>query len=151
MSDNNLNGKDFLLGAFVGGVIGALAALLLAPKSGRELREDISEQYHQVSEKTKVLASDMSRKSQQIVHDVSEKTQAIAQEVSAKGQELAHKAKEIGTKVAEEIREWNESRKQTASAKDQVVPVADEVSTPAALTDQQDENAEQQDKNGEGQ
>ncbi|MDR6227435.1 YtxH domain-containing protein [Desmospora profundinema] len=43
MSENKgMNGKDLFIGAVIGGVIGATAALLLAPKSGRETREDLS-------------------------------------------------------------------------------------------------------------
>jgi gas vesicle protein len=34
-------GKDFLLGAVVGGLIGAAVALLLTPKTGREMREEL--------------------------------------------------------------------------------------------------------------
>ncbi|PTM59969.1 YtxH domain-containing protein [Desmospora activa] len=40
-----LNGKDFFIGAVVGGFIGATAALLLAPKTGRETREDLSRNF----------------------------------------------------------------------------------------------------------
>lgn len=36
--------KGFAWGTMVGGVVGAVTALLLAPKSGRELRADISGQ-----------------------------------------------------------------------------------------------------------
>lgn len=35
--------RGFLLGAIVGGAVGAVVALLFAPKSGSELRKDISE------------------------------------------------------------------------------------------------------------
>ena len=44
MSEQNSSNytKGFLLGALVGGAVGAITALLLAPKSGRELREDIA-------------------------------------------------------------------------------------------------------------
>ncbi|MCZ2257952.1 YtxH domain-containing protein [Sporosarcina sp. G11-34] len=35
---------SFLAGALVGGVIGAAAALFLAPKTGKEMRDDLSEQ-----------------------------------------------------------------------------------------------------------
>jgi len=41
MGNNDSNTKSFFLGALIGGAIGAVAALLLAPKSGRELRRDI--------------------------------------------------------------------------------------------------------------
>ena len=34
-------GKGLLVGFFIGGVVGAVTALLLAPKSGRELRDDL--------------------------------------------------------------------------------------------------------------
>ena len=36
-------GNGFLTGAIIGGAIGALAALILAPKSGKELRRDIAD------------------------------------------------------------------------------------------------------------
>ena len=41
-SDND--GGNFLAGFLVGATIGAIAALLLAPKSGRELREALTEE-----------------------------------------------------------------------------------------------------------
>lgn len=41
-SDNG--GGNFLAGFLVGATLGAIAALLLAPKSGRELRESLTEE-----------------------------------------------------------------------------------------------------------
>jgi gas vesicle protein len=37
-------GGNFLAGFLVGAALGAIAALLLAPKSGRELRESLAEE-----------------------------------------------------------------------------------------------------------
>ena len=48
MKDSN---KSLLWGALIGSVVGSVTALLLAPKSGRELRQDISEGARQVTEK----------------------------------------------------------------------------------------------------
>ena len=42
---------SFLFGAIVGGVIGAAAALFLAPKTGKEMREDFTTQASQLKEK----------------------------------------------------------------------------------------------------
>ena len=42
---------SFLFGAIVGGVIGAAAALFLAPKTGKEMREDFSTQAGQLKDK----------------------------------------------------------------------------------------------------
>ncbi|GKU79920.1 YtxH domain-containing protein [Paenibacillus sp. L3-i20] len=44
--------KGFLLGALAGGVLGSITALLLAPKPGKELRQDISSQARKVGEGT---------------------------------------------------------------------------------------------------
>lgn len=49
------NGKEFLIGALVGGIIGFSAALLLAPQTGRQLREELAETYQHVSKKAKQL------------------------------------------------------------------------------------------------
>jgi gas vesicle protein len=38
------NGGNFLAGFLVGAALGAIAALLLAPKSGKELREALAEE-----------------------------------------------------------------------------------------------------------
>ena len=40
----DMNTKDFLIGTLIGGIVGATTALFLAPKSGKELRSDISDQ-----------------------------------------------------------------------------------------------------------
>ncbi|HAU33445.1 MAG TPA: YtxH domain-containing protein, partial [Lysinibacillus sp.] len=36
--EERVNMKDFVIGALVGGIVGAAAGLLLAPKSGKDLR-----------------------------------------------------------------------------------------------------------------
>lgn len=48
MSENNINMKDFVIGTFVGTIVGASIALVFAPKSGKELRGDINEGAQQV-------------------------------------------------------------------------------------------------------
>ena len=75
MADHKVNAKNFLFGAAVGGLIGAVAALLFAPKSGKELRTDISEHAAAAAEKTKKIAEDVSQHTQKITQNVSEHTQ----------------------------------------------------------------------------
>ena len=99
MSDNNMNGKDFLLGAVVGGIIGAVTALLLAPKSGTELRADIRE-----------TAGTVTAKTQEIAQQVGEKSQAIARNVGAHTSEWVDKAKDIAGTVANEVKGWRDTR-----------------------------------------
>jgi gas vesicle protein len=110
---NKMDGKDFLMGAVVGGLLGAMAALLLAPKSGRELRKDITDQYGTISEKTQQIANTVSDKTQQIASTVGEKTAIIAKTATAHTSEWVDKAKEVAGTVIDEVKTWNDKRKQT--------------------------------------
>lgn len=44
--------SSFLLGALIGGLVGAAAAIFLAPKSGKEIRSTINNQAGTLKEKT---------------------------------------------------------------------------------------------------
>ena len=61
MANENNFGKGMLIGFLTGGAIGAALALLYAPKSGRELRQDIklkSDEYLDDAEKYIAEAKD---------------------------------------------------------------------------------------------
>src|SRR5690554_2011859 len=116
MSDNNMNGKDFLLGAVVGGVIGAITALLLAPKPGEELRADIKDTVQTVSNKTQEIAGQVSERSQSIAKNVSERGQVLAKNVGSHTTELVDKAKELAGTVVTEVKGWKEAREEQRSA-----------------------------------
>lgn len=92
-------GKDLLIGAIVGGLLGAATALLFAPKSGRELRSDIAENAKTVSDKTVQLAN-----------SVSQKTQEVAKSVSTTTTDFVGKAKDTATNVVDTVRSWKESK-----------------------------------------
>lgn len=78
--------KDFLLGALVGGIIGAATALLLAPKSGTELRGSLSEQ-----------ASTLKEKSADLSQTAKDKTTEISKKVSDSSNQLLSKVKKNQT------------------------------------------------------
>ena len=64
MKDNN----HFMAGLLLGGVAAGLGALLLAPKSGKELMNDISDTYNDVAEKTGELSDDVKHKTWHMLH-----------------------------------------------------------------------------------
>ncbi|WP_440118610.1 YtxH domain-containing protein [Paenibacillus sp. QZ-Y1] len=80
MKDSN---KSLLWGALIGSVVGSVTALLLAPKSGRELRQDISEGARQVSEKSQELAGKVGEQSSQIVSKVKETADVVIQDIQS--------------------------------------------------------------------
>lgn len=72
MAEKN-NNRTFWIGALVGGVVGGVTALLLAPKSGRELRQDLADGAKQATEKTQQFAHQIGEKTADIVEAAREK------------------------------------------------------------------------------
>ena len=76
MTENNkyehgiANGLTYLL---IGGSIGAILALLFAPKSGKELRGDIGDVSRRGYDATLEKANDLKRRSTDAVHTVKDK------------------------------------------------------------------------------
>ena len=101
-SNNHINTKDFLIGTLVGGIVGALTALFLAPKSGKELREDLNDQAYFLREKTESLRETAIEKSSEITSTVKDKTSALSKKVSEQSQGLVNKVKGIKVGVEDE-------------------------------------------------
>jgi gas vesicle protein len=101
-SNNHINTKDFLIGTLVGGIVGALTALFLAPKSGKELREDLNDQAYLLREKTESLRETAIEKSSEITSTVKDKTSALSKKVSEQSQGLVSKVKGIKSDVEDE-------------------------------------------------
>lgn len=73
MANNKMDKRGNLITAAVlGGITGTVAGLLLAPKSGQELRQDLAGQTHKMGEKVVEIKD----KAQNAWHNVEDKTQA---------------------------------------------------------------------------
>lgn len=75
------NSRDFVTGAIVGGLAGALAALLLAPKSGKELRGNLNEQTSTLKSKGIDLASVAREKASGLKETVSQQSSTLVTKV----------------------------------------------------------------------
>ncbi|WP_243291054.1 YtxH domain-containing protein [Bacillus sp. FJAT-47783] len=102
MSKDGINSKDFIIGTLIGGIIGATTALFLAPKSGRELREDLNQQAHVVKDKTSKLTNDAYEKGSQFISLAKEKTNSASQTISDQSSQLINKVKELGKSPKED-------------------------------------------------
>lgn len=85
---SSVNGKDFVIGALVGSILGAAAALLLAPKAGKELRHDVSTQ-----------ANTLKTKSANYSTTVKEKATDLSQKVQEQSAKVVDKAKSLKTQT----------------------------------------------------
>ncbi|MBM4762596.1 YtxH domain-containing protein [Bacillus sp. B15-48] len=91
--ESNTNTRDFVIGAIVGAVAGAAAALLLTPRSGRELRTSINERSVSILEKTEQVKDKAMTKSIELASVAKEKANSIANTVSQQSSDLLHKAR----------------------------------------------------------
>jgi gas vesicle protein len=101
VTENRLNeleeknsSKDFFVGAIIGGVIGAAAALLLAPKTGKELRNDLNGQMDTLMNKTDQWREVAGQKSNQFAAAAMEKTGQMRDMAMEKGNQLVGAVKE---------------------------------------------------------
>ncbi len=84
----------------VGGGIGAILALLFAPKSGEELREDIADATRKGIEKSKVAASQIQEKAGEYYEVSKEKAEELYHTAAEKAGELSEKAKSVAASTA---------------------------------------------------
>jgi gas vesicle protein len=93
----NQSSKNFIAGAFIGGMVGAVAALLLAPKAGKEIRSGLNNQVNNLFEKTTQLSDDVFEKSNGLAAATKEKTAMLSKAVVQQSKELVNKAKGLST------------------------------------------------------
>ena len=97
MSDRDEFGA-FLVGFIVGGLSGAVVALLFAPQSGEETRALIKDK-----------SIELRDRAQQSAEEALARAEAAAQEARARADELAHQLRERGQVVYDDVRERGKS------------------------------------------
>ncbi|ADU31519.1 YtxH domain-containing protein [Evansella cellulosilytica] len=108
-NNNGLNTKDFLIGTFIGGVIGASAALLLAPKSGKDLRQDINDQAKIAKERTTDWTHQAIERGNQLATSARQSTSEFARTVSDRSTTLLERAKDLARSVRNDVDDLTES------------------------------------------
>ena len=84
----------------IGGGIGAVIALLFAPKSGKELREDIADASRKGLEKGKEAASQLQQRAGEYYETSREKASELYQTAQGKAGEFSEKAKAAAARTA---------------------------------------------------
>ncbi len=94
MVENDNRKVNFFKGLLIGGVLGALAGILFAPKSGKDLRADIKEKGNEILNGGKKIYSDASTKAKGIFDDVKHQAQDLKLEAEDSGEKLADEVQE---------------------------------------------------------
>jgi gas vesicle protein len=107
----------FILGSLIGGGLGALIGLLLAPRTGKETRSLIKDEFDTRYQGSKLQQSvkDTQNRVQKGLHDVKEKAQTQVETLQRNSVETADslkaKAKEVGHALEETGKRYFDSHK----------------------------------------
>jgi gas vesicle protein len=96
MSENNI-GKGLLIGFLAGGTIGAIIALLYAPKSGKELRSDIKTKADEYLNEADKYISDAKDKAKELINEGKRKSERLISDAKSKSEELLKDAEKLFT------------------------------------------------------
>jgi gas vesicle protein len=77
-------GGGFIIGLALGALVGAAAALLLAPESGEELRKDIGEKGDELKSKAQQQVDALQEQGRIVLSDNVKKAQQVVQEAQVK-------------------------------------------------------------------
>jgi len=106
--------KGFVVGAFIGGAVGAITALLLAPKSGEELRKDIA-----------VKSTDAYDKAQKYFEEkeiiIGDKLKSTVNEGKLRADKIVDSAKAQANEILESAeRVFNEAKNKSGASKEYI-------------------------------
>ena len=104
MSDRDEFGA-FLVGFVVGGLTGAVVALLFAPQTGEETRALIKDKSIELRDKVQVSAEDAYSRAEQAAHEARVRAEELAHEARARAEEFSKEARSRAGQLASDVRE----------------------------------------------
>jgi gas vesicle protein len=95
MAEHENQQGHIFMGFLIGGVLGALAGILFAPKSGKELRSELKEKGSEVLKEGKEIYADASTKAKEIIEEAKHQAEELKKEADRYLSDARKKAKEI--------------------------------------------------------
>lgn len=95
MAGENNSGKGLLIGLLFGGAIGAAIGLLFAPKSGRELRNDIKVKTDEYLDDADKYIADARTKAKDLINEGKKRSEKIIGDAKIKSDELLKDAERV--------------------------------------------------------
>jgi gas vesicle protein len=97
--DSRSGGNEFMIGLLVGGAVGVAVGLLLAPKSGAELRHQIAD----YSERFRRRAGETYDRASETMSDLAQKGKDAVNDLAQRGREAVQRGRETMDQAAETI------------------------------------------------
>ncbi len=97
MSDNETDFGAYVAGFIIGGLVGAAAALLLAPQSGEETRTMIRDKSIEIKDKAAASAEEAYEKASAAMEDLRKRVDDLSEQLSKEGKGAASTGMETPT------------------------------------------------------
>lgn len=101
---------DFVAGFILGGLLGTALALLFAPRSGEETRQQLTESAEHLRDRTLERVDEVAKKMRVTADDLTERGRARFDEGAARLREIAERGREAFEEKAREVRRHVEER-----------------------------------------
>lgn len=95
MAEHEKPQGHFFMGFLIGSILGTLAGIFFAPKSGKELRSDLREKGGEVLKDGKEIYADASKRAKEIIEEARHQAKKLKKEADRHLSGARQKAKEI--------------------------------------------------------
>jgi gas vesicle protein len=116
-----MNDRDefgaFLVGFIVGGLSGAVVALLFAPQTGEETRALIKDKSIELRDKAQVSAEEAMARAEAAAADARARADEMAQQLRERSQQMMDEARERSKGVVDDVRERGKSAMEVVRSK----------------------------------
>jgi gas vesicle protein len=99
MSQENGYIKGLFVGLLAGGAVGALAVLVYAPESGKELHKDIKNKTYGYYDETEKFIGDAKEKTKDMMNEGKKRSEQLIANAKTKSEELLKNAERIFTEA----------------------------------------------------
>ncbi len=106
----------FLVGFIVGGLSGAIVALLFAPQSGEETRAFIKDKSIELRDKAQMTAEEALARAEAAAADARARADELAQELRDRGQGMVDDVRERGRSAIDAVRKTTTKKSDESSA-----------------------------------
>jgi gas vesicle protein len=104
--------SGLLLGTLIGGAVGAVSALLLAPKTGEKLREDLGNKYRVINEKMQQMASVVGEKSKDFTSTAEQSKDELTSKIVDETHKLADQVNQTKDNVVNAWKDKEETKRE---------------------------------------
>ncbi|MDH7514874.1 MAG: YtxH domain-containing protein [Bacteroidota bacterium] len=108
--------KGLLIGFFSGAIVGGVLALLYAPKSGKELRQDLKKKSEEITQDVEEYIKEAQTKARTLINEGKEKSAALISDAKEKAEHLLRDAEQVLTEAKKRVVEESSRLKSSMKA-----------------------------------